>query len=54
MTTPIAPVREHAPRTIRLAAAARLRSALGLLMAIGMFAAGFTPPATKWANGCSK
>jgi hypothetical protein len=53
MTTPIAPVREHAPRTIRLAAAARLRSALGLLMAIGIRGR-FTPPATKWANGCSK
>jgi hypothetical protein len=44
MPTPTAPVREHAPWTIWLTAvAAWLRSALGLLMAIGMFAAGFHP-----------
>jgi hypothetical protein len=44
MTTPPAPVREHAPWTIWLTAVCIwLRAALGLLMATALFTAGFDP-----------
>jgi hypothetical protein len=52
MTTPPVPVREHAPWTIWLTAVCIwLRASVGLLMATGMFAAGFDPRLQAEAGG---